>query len=174
MLIAFNERRSYGIFVDKPCRLHNDKITGLPRIAGFKKALKDQGLMMDSKQIFFGDFSFESGQQGLEALLQAMPELTAIFAAKDDMAASVLSQAFKKGIKISEQLSVIGYDNTQLARMMTPSLTTLAQPLYEMGRQGMEILIQHIDKGRSMKSVILPHTIVERETVRKLEINQIQ
>jgi LacI family transcriptional regulator len=148
---------------------HNDKITGLPRIAGFKKAMKDQGLMVDNKQVFFGNFSFESGQQGLLALLQTIPEITAIFAANDDMAAGVLSQAFKKGIKIPEQLSVIGYDNTQLAGMTTPSLTTLAQPLYEMGRQGMEMLIQHIDKGKIMKNVILPHTIVERETVKKLE-----
>lgn len=149
---------------------HTDKIAGQPRINGFKQALRNHGLVVAPGQIFFGDFSFESGMQGLEVLLETTPEITAVFAANDDMAAGVLSRAFKKGIKIPEQLSVIGYDNTQLAKMTTPPLTTLAQPLYEMGRQGIEMLIRYIDKGKTMKSVILPHTIIGRETVKKPEI----
>lgn len=80
-----------------------------------------------------------------EKLLDLDKEITAVFAASDDMAIGAISAAYERGMSVPNELSVIGYDNTKVAEMSYPPLTTIAQPLYEMGIEGMKILIKYIE-----------------------------
>ncbi|MCL4514289.1 MAG: LacI family transcriptional regulator [Firmicutes bacterium] len=147
----------------------DDRIAGIPRVEGYRKALSDHGIPIRDQYITYGNFGFQSGMAGLERLLEAAPEITAIFCASDEMAAGALSLAHRRGIEIPDRLSLIGYDDSQLAEMTIPPLTTLRQPLCQMGQEGLTMLMAMIEEGkRTIHSKILPYTIVERETVREL------
>ncbi len=145
-----------------------DRIAGFPRIQGYKRALAEYGVTLGEEFIAYGDFTFRSGIKAMAQLLETASGMTAVFAASDEMAAGALVCAYKRGIKVPDDLSIIGYDNTQIAEMTIPPLTTLSQPFYHMGELGMMMLIDNIEQGKKMESRILPHTIQERETVKEL------
>jgi len=148
--------------------VEKDQLAGAPRIAGYQKALQDHGIPLKNHYLVYGNFSFEDGCVAMEKLLQTAPEATAIFAASDEMAIAVLSVAAKHGLKVPDDISVIGYDNLKLAEMVVPPLTTVHQPLHEMGKSATEKLIYMINSGNVAESSIVPHQIVERQTVRSL------
>ena len=144
----------------------NDKLAGLPRIEGYKQALADNSLTISEDRIAYGDFAYKSGITCMEELFQRSPDITAVFAASDEMAVGALSCAYKKGIKVPDELSVIGYDDTQDAEMAIPPLTTVHQPIYEMGQRAVEMLFSGKETA---ESVVMPHHIVERDSVRRVE-----
>jgi LacI family transcriptional regulator len=144
----------------------NDKLAGYPRIEGYKRALADNSLTISEDRITYGDFAYKSGITCMEELFQRSPDITAVFAASDEMAVGALSYAYKKGIKVPDELSVIGFDDTQDAEMAIPPLTTVHQPIYEMGQRAVEMLFSGKETA---ESVIMPHHIVERNSVRGIE-----
>ena len=144
----------------------NDQIAGLPRIEGYRQALADNSLTISEDRIVYGDFAYRSGIASMEKLFERCPDITAVFATSDEMAVGVLSWAYKKGVRVPDELSVIGYDDTQDAEMAIPPLTTVRQPVYEMGQGAVEMLFSGKEKA---KSVIMPHRIVERDSVRRIE-----
>lgn len=135
------------------------------REKGYVKALEDAGIKVQEERIYRGDFSFHSGKEGMLKLLETDKAITAVFAASDDMAVGVVSAAFEKGIKIPDELSVIGYDDTKVAEMCIPPLTTVAQPLYDMGERGMKMLMEYISTGNMPSSIIMPFKLIERKSV---------
>ncbi|WP_114497409.1 LacI family DNA-binding transcriptional regulator [Fontibacillus phaseoli] len=145
----------------------SDLIAGRPRYEGFRQALRDHGLPLREDHVLDGGFTFEGGCRAAERLLTAAPEVTAVFAAGDEMAIAVISMAAKLGIAVPGRLSVIGYDNLKLAEMSNPPLTTVAQPLQEMGRLASEKLIAMLDNGETAFSEIVPHRVIERQTVKQ-------
>ena len=86
----------------------------------------------------------------------------------DDMAVGALSEAYNRGIKIPDEISIVGYDNTQIAEMAIPPLTSVSQPLYEMGKKSVEKLFSIIENNENVESTIMMHKIIERSTVKKL------
>lgn len=145
-----------------------DIMAGIPRVKGYKKALEAHGIPFKQHYLASGNFGFDEGTIAMEQLLQTVPEATAIFAASDEMAIAALSVAAKHGLKVPDDISVIGYDNLKLAEMVVPPLTTVNQPLYEMGKGATEKLISMIENGGVAESTIMPHRIVERQTVKDL------
>jgi LacI family transcriptional regulator len=145
-----------------------DPIAGKPRIEGYREALRDFGIPFQENLLVFGDFGYRSGYAAMEKLLRSKAEFTAVFASSDEMAAGVLSAAYQHGIKVPEQLSVIGYDNLQISEMSIPPLTTVAQPLYEMGKLAAEMLLKMIQTKTKVPSQILRHEIVERQSVARV------
>lgn len=135
------------------------------REMGYRKAMEDASLKVNESRIFYGDFSFESGKSGMKKLLDSDKEITAVFAASDDMAVGAISAAYERCIAVPMSLSVIGYDNTKVAEMSNPPLTTIAQPLYEMGIQGMKMLIDFIETKVKPSSVVMPFQLKERRSV---------
>ncbi|MNY36696.1 HTH-type transcriptional repressor CytR [compost metagenome] len=133
------------------------------------KALQSYGIPFNSKYLVYGDFMFDSGQRAANLLLDQAPEITAIFSASDEMAVAAISVASSRGIKVPEDLSVIGYDNIKLAEMIIPPLTTVHQPLNKMGKMACEKLIYMIRTGEVAKSTIAAHSIVERQSVAQLK-----
>jgi LacI family transcriptional regulator len=90
----------------------------------------------------------------------------AIFAASDEMAVGVLSEAYEQGMNIPKDFSVLGYDNTMAAEMAIPPLTTVAQPLDEMGKQAVSLLLKIRENPKELIiNVDAKHEIIERNTV---------
>ncbi|MFD2671323.1 LacI family DNA-binding transcriptional regulator [Marinicrinis sediminis] len=146
-----------------------DPIAGTPRVEGYRQALEDYGLPFEASRMYYGNFGFNSGAAGMEQLWeQHRDNLTAVFAASDEMAAGAISACYRLGIRVPEQMSVIGYDNTPLARMVTPPLTAVEQPLEQMGKAAVKMLLELIVKGQ-VDSRIMPYQLVERDSVQAIQ-----
>ena len=120
---------------------HSEHKAVADRLLGYKDGLKESGLEFDPKLVAFGDNSIGSGAAGADTLLDLPQPPTAIFAANDDMAAGVIRAANMRGIRIPEQLSVAGYDDSALAQQIFPALTTVRQPLKTMAETAALALI---------------------------------
>ncbi|MGM7723789.1 LacI family DNA-binding transcriptional regulator [Metabacillus sp. Hm71] len=143
-----------------------DTISGKPRFDGFKSALQDHNIPFDDCHVVFNrGFTFSDGMDGLKSLLKQVSDLTAVFAASDEMAMGAISAAYELGIKVPDELSIIGYDNLSIANMSIPPLTTVAQPLTEMGEMAAKMLFELLDSQKTVESRIMPHKIVERKSV---------
>lgn len=146
-----------------------DYIAGTLRVKGYLRALKENKITFRKENLVYGNFRFDSGKSCFEDLIKKSPDITAIFCASDEMAIGVLSKAYKLGIKIPDQISIIGFDGTDLSLMTIPPLTTVNQFFYEMGYQGFNMLIEKVN-GVDVKSYFYMHQILERETVRNIQI----
>jgi len=105
----------------------------LARLQGYRSALEAGGVRVGAEYVLHGDFRFETGRQGADALLR-LPEVpTAIVAANDELALGTIEAARVLGLRVPQDLSVVGFDDTSGALMSSPPLTTVHQPLREMG-----------------------------------------
>lgn len=110
-----------------------------------------------------GDFSIESGVCAAERLLDQRPRPTAVFCFSDEMAIGVIDVARRRGLVVPGQLSVIGFDDIHVARYTNPPLTTIAQPMREIGEGTVRLLLEILgDDDAAPKSETLPHTLVLR------------
>ncbi|WP_096189929.1 LacI family DNA-binding transcriptional regulator [Evansella halocellulosilytica] len=146
----------------------DDPIAGYTRHQGFCARLSEAGL--PSNDIECGDFRFEDGYQAMERLYKKNPHLTAVFTASDEMAVGAITYLNQIGINVPEQVSVLGFDNTKIARMFIPKLTTVAQPMYEIGDQAVVKLNSILNGEKFDTKTYLPHEIYERESVREFTI----
>ncbi len=145
-------------------------ITGHPshkavanRRLGYKDGLRRCGIEYSEELVIAGDNSFASGEAAGEKLLQRKQRPTAIFAANDDMAAGVIRVANRFGIDIPRELSIAGFDDVALARLVFPNLTTIRQPLSEMAERAASMLVCGAGK-RTSGTEIVPASIVIRES----------
>lgn len=135
------------------------------RVAGYKAALADAGLPVDPELIIQGDFFQPSGFAGADRLLSLPDRPTAIFAANDDMAFGVLEAARLRGLSIPTDLSVIGFDDVPQASIIHPPLTTVRQPLEQMGRVATEHLLKLIeDPELDAERIVLPTELIIRQS----------
>lgn len=147
-------------------RGHVDHAATDQRQAGFVRAMEGAGISVTDDLIVQGDFSFESGAAAARKLLKgaASERPTAIFASNDDMAAAVISVAGQMGVDVPGALSVCGFDDTPLARVVWPALTTVRQPIYKMGHQAAKELVRRSDETAE-KGQILDFEIMLRDSV---------
>ncbi len=133
------------------------------RRSGFEEALNEAGLTLNRAYVAEGGYTFESGiARGLE-LLRLDPRPTAIFAANDEMAAGVLQAARQLGLGIPDDVSVLGFDDFQIASRLWPALTTIRTPTREIGRLAVERLLGVEDEARDPKER-LPVLVVRDST----------
>jgi LacI family transcriptional regulator len=104
------------------------------RLDGYRDALDTAGIEFDPSLVVPGNFDYESGVAGANALLSLDEPPTAIFAANDDMAAGAISAVGERGLSVPRDISVCGFDDIAIARHIYPALTTIRQPTREMGR----------------------------------------
>jgi LacI family transcriptional regulator len=146
----------------------NQHLVSMRRYNGYANALGGKGLRMDPTLIVQGDFSRESGRTLAPRLFAAKP--TAIFASNDEMAAGVIDAAQAEGISIPRDISVAGFDDNTVARTVRPRLTSVRQPLEEMGEVACEMLVGRIrHPGQANQHKQVPFEIVERESVVEFE-----
>ncbi len=115
------------------------------RLDGFKAALEDAEVAFEKALVVAGDYTFESGLAQGRALLGAAILPTAIFASNDEMAAGVIQAAYELGLRVPDELSVVGFDDSALACRLSPPLTTIRQPTIELAARVTEALIQRIN-----------------------------
>lgn len=132
------------------------------RYDSYKTALEKAGIMFDPALVGAGDFSFDSGKVAAENLLGLENPPTAIFACNDDMAAGVIHVAFEMGLQVPCNLSVAGFDDAPLARQLWPSLTTIHQPMREMGHMAMQQLLTIIRGDESPEQPLLNYELIIR------------
>jgi len=113
-------------------------------VQGYLRALKEAGVAFRPEYLAHSDFTSQGGFDAFQKLLALEPRPSAIFASNDLMAIGGLCAVHQAGIKIPEELSVVGYDDIALASFSTPPLTTVAQPKYEMGVLTAQIMVQRI------------------------------
>jgi LacI family transcriptional regulator len=118
------------------------------RIEGYHGALAAAGVLPSDELLAEGDFEIPGGHEAAGRLLDLLEPPTAIFAANDNMAVGVLRAARERGLGVPEDLSVVGFDDTELAQSVTPALTTVRQPLAELGRTAVNLLTRMIERQR--------------------------
>jgi LacI family transcriptional regulator len=141
-------------------RGHPTHAAAAQRFEGYRDALKAAGIEADPALEVEGAFTFESGVAAGEALLARDPRPTAIFASNDDMAAGVLNVAYRLGVAVPEQLSVAGFDDSNIASVVWPRLTTIHQPIRDMAREATGALLALIEDEEVRPHVALPFTLV--------------
>ena len=139
-------------------------LVSMRRFNGYANALGGKGLRVDPALIVEGDFSRQSGREQAAVLFAAKP--TAIFASNDEMAVGIIDAAHAAGIAIPNDISLAGFDDNAVARTVRPRLTSVRQPLEEMGEAACRLLVdrtRHSPRADQHKQV--PFQIVERESI---------
>jgi DNA-binding LacI/PurR family transcriptional regulator len=136
------------------------------RLQAFRQVLEDNGLEYDEKLVLQTGYAIENSKQTTLELLQSPQRPTAIFAYNDSHAVGVYQAAKELGLHIPNDLSVIGFDNTILAVIIDPQLTTIAISIEEMGRQVIKLLVQEINDEKSTKQrfYLQPELIIRDST----------
>lgn len=135
------------------------------RLAGYRSALEDAGVPHDPALVTGGGFSYEAGFAGAQELLELEDPPTALFAASDEAALGAFEAARQAGLRVPEDLSVVGFDDTLLARWASPKLTTVRQPLHAMGEMAVERAITLLAGGsRRVHPLQLQTSLVERSS----------
>jgi DNA-binding LacI/PurR family transcriptional regulator len=141
------------------------------RIRGYRFALNEANIKVDSSIIMECDFSIEGGKEISRRLLTSANPPTAIFACNDLLATGVIQAARELNIDVPAELSVVGFDNTIIATLTDPSLTTIAQPIQEIGRNAVDLLIKEIKSEKTGKQRIVLHPeLVERGSTSKAPV----
>lgn len=131
------------------------------RYQGYEDVCKEKGI---TKQTVDSAYDFEDGLRVTLELIEKYKDVDGIIACNDMVAISAYKQLHRKGIKVPEQIKIIGFDDIALSKLMTPALTTISQPVEEIGAKAAELII-HKDAG-SKQEYIYEAKLVERETTR--------
>lgn len=145
-------------------RGHPNHMASEERLFGYRRALDRAGIAFEPALVAPGEFDFDSGVAAARRFLGSERRPTAIFASNDDMAAGILSVAHDMGLSIPADLSVAGFDDTTLARMVWPQLTTIHQPTRELALAATQLLLE----GVRLTHRRLAHNLVERASVATL------
>lgn len=139
------------------------------RIVGFRRALAEAGIALPLETIIRGDFQYAGGEAATRELLKRELDFTAIFVVNDVMAIGAINVLSRAGLRVPDDVSVIGFDNIPQTSAMMPSITTIAQPIAELGKVSISLLLDRIKKGQNPPSrIVLPTTLVERESCRAI------
>jgi DNA-binding LacI/PurR family transcriptional regulator len=142
-----------------------DMPAGVTRRAAYREALKGAGRTLDPDLEESGEFTREGGQRAMEVLLERCPDIDAVFAASDLMAAGALSALYAAGRRVPEDIAVVGFDDSIIALSTQPSLTSVHQSMEVMGRELVSLLLQAIDAGdHVVRGVVLETTLIVRQS----------
>lgn len=144
-----------------------DPLTGMRRFEGYKKAMEEAGLSFKDSYVYNGNFRYESGLEAVDQFMSLVERPTAIFAASDEMAVGVIHGIQDRGLRVPEDVEVIGFDNIRLAEMVRPRLTTVVQPMYDIGAVAMRLLTKYMNNEKVENHIVLlPHRIEERQSTK--------
>ncbi|MFQ5873411.1 MAG: LacI family DNA-binding transcriptional regulator [Dehalococcoidia bacterium] len=135
------------------------------RTEGYKLALERAGIPFDVSLIEHGGWSYQSGYEAMERLLEKAPHITALFAQNDRMAIGAMRALREAGRSIPDDVAVVGYDDIPAAAYCHPPLTTIRQPMQQVGEVATRLLIEHInDPAAERKEVLLKTELIRRGT----------
>ena len=141
------------------------------RLAGSEKVLQESLVPYEVFQT--ASFQLNLAEETAERFFEQHPDVDSVIASNDVYALAVMKEAIKRGMNIPEDLQIIGYDDMPFSRMMYPGLSTIAQPAYQIGYQGAELLCNILEKGYAHENHIqLPVTLKLRESLRKKDLDE--
>jgi LacI family transcriptional regulator len=139
------------------------------RLKGFRDTLARYSIELDERHIFKGDFESGSGQAAARFIIEKKLAVTALWAQNDLMAIGAMRELKRNGIRIPEEISIMGMDNTAQSASCNPRLTTIDQPVREMATKAMEMLLEIWDgKTDGRKEVIFRPKLIVRNSTRRL------
>ncbi|ENM5790974.1 substrate-binding domain-containing protein [Vibrio mimicus] len=139
------------------------------RYEGYKRALSEKGIAINPDWIVESDFECEGGYNAFEKLCERGKLPSSLFVCNDMMAMGVIQAANLRGLRVPDDLSLIGYDDVHIAKFMSPALTTIHQPKYRLGKAAIDTLLYRLENPDTTAQVVqLEPTLVARGSVRKL------
>ncbi len=164
-LLRLNHRRMGCITFSQPLSY----VTS--RIVGFRQALAEVGIELTTENFAIGNGRYESGYKAMQELHLRCPDLTAVFVFNDMMALGAMNALHTQGIRVPEDLSIIGYDNIFYASAFEPALTTIAQPIAAIGQECIAQLLERIQQPEKQPAhITLPVELIERSSCRRLPV----
>ncbi|MCD5323890.1 MULTISPECIES: catabolite control protein A [Pontibacillus] len=159
----FGHGNEHVAFISGPLETNiNDQ-----KLAGYYRAIEEEGKSYGDRYVIRGDYTYDSGIEALEQLINMEERPSAVFVASDEMALGVIHGAQDKGLRVPEDVEVFGFDNTRLATMVRPTLSTVVQPMYDIGAVSMRLLTKYMNNEKvEEQNVILPHRNVERNSTK--------
>lgn len=134
------------------------------RYDGYEKALKEAGLEVNENLVYLHDLRTKSGYDAVDTMVQS-GGVDAIFCASDELAMGAINALREKGIKVPDDVDVVGFNDIYTASIFYPKLTTISQPMYDMGSVAMRMLIKLVTKQNlDEKHFVLPHALIERDS----------
>jgi LacI family transcriptional regulator len=135
------------------------------RMEGFRRALKSAGVELPADAVEYGNYRVEFGEALGNRLVEAGLPYTAVFAANDLMAIGLLVAFTNRGVRVPDDISVIGFDDMAFAKLSGGGLTTIRQPQYEMGAAAAKMLFERIeDRGRPFRGTVFAPALIERKS----------
>lgn len=147
-----------------------DVTSGLNRYRGFLEAMRQYGLEPDMRFVKFGDYKLLSGRRLMEEIMGHAELPTVVFAASDDMAVGALNCALDHGLRVPEDISIVGFDGSRITEVVRPALTSMEQPVEELGRKSVDYMHQLIVNPAFTfdSDIIFQHRLVIRDSSRAL------
>ena len=134
------------------------------RLTGYLRALTDHAIPVNMEYVSYGDSTFQSGYEMARELLQAHPEITAVFASGDVMAIGSMKAAKELGRRIPQDYAVVGFDDLDITQFCDPPLTTIHQPMFEIGKYSMQTLLDLINGNPTQNQRLLEYQLIVRES----------
>jgi LacI family transcriptional regulator len=162
-LLLARDYRRIG-FISGP----DDRLTGIERLAGYRDAFEGRGLKHDPALVRFGDFSYESGTKCAAELMEN-ERIDCLYAANIDMATGAFHVIKEKGIRVPGDIAFVMFDDADWATLVTPRVTAVRQPVYQLGSTAAELLFKRIQEsgkhaGTQPMKVVLEAKLVVRES----------
>ena len=140
------------------------------RLAGYRDALDEFGIAFREELVFEGDIDYKDGISSARRLIDAGIRATAVVAAADILAIGAMKGFFEQGVRVPDDIAIMGFDDLEISQYMTPGLTTLHQDISGKGEKAVELLMNSIQEpGLSKQEQILPVKVIERGSVAHIE-----
>lgn len=147
---------------------NEDKSVGTIRTQGYLRALSEQNIEKKENYFEVGAYTFETGYEAMCRLLEKANDITAVFAISDVMAIGAAKAMYEKGIKIPDDISLIGFDDIDYAEFYNPPLTTVHQPVEEIAESTADIMIGILDDNLKHQHIIFDTEIVIRNSCKQM------
>lgn len=142
-----------------------DITSGQNRYSGYRNAMADADKKLIFEHIRFGDYKVKSGYNLMKEMLSTDNPPTAVFAVSDDMAVGAINCIRDHNLRVPEDISIMGFDGSQLTELIRPTLTSMEQPIHHMGKVTMDVLMKQINgETAPTGDVVLQHRLVVRES----------
>ena len=143
--------------------------TSLHRYNGCVEAFQRSGLLFDEQTMYVtGRYSYEFGYDGMRQILRRMPEVTAVFAMADVIAIGAMRALADCGLRVPEDISIIGYDGLKIGNFYTPKLSTITQSIDQLASRSFELLMACMHSGAPASHITVPFTLSCKQSVRQL------
>ena len=140
-------------------------LSSIDRETGYVRALRDHGIQPLTEYMYLNSYDYVNGALAFDYFMSLPEPPTAVFAISDSLAAGIIKRALEKGCRVGQDLAVIGFDNISLCEMYMPSISTVAQPCYNLGKKIVEVLVDELQTGhKHSERINMPYSLILRSS----------